>query len=338
MKVGYSFSKIVKKSNLSREYLEENAMQIVELTPYQPDWRTTASRLQTNLKTILETSLLASSHVGSTAMPQVLARPTIDLALLVTDVVTVAKQLDLTLIDGAPHTFSTVLLGQTVHLIILTNRDDYQQLLTFRDYLNAHRTDSRKYTAIRQKASQDATTYLQTKAAFMAGINDKASDWLATKNQHEHHDRTVRAELVNMCLIVNPQTGEVVVENKIDAQWRGLTFPGGHVDPGESQVSAMKREVLEETGLTVNQLKLVGTVTWVENDQGDVSLGTLYTTNDYSGHLLAGSYEGAISWQPLSALTPEKLAPGISAILKVFTDASQNEAFWGFDDDQLRVY
>ncbi|RRK10300.1 NUDIX domain-containing protein [Lactiplantibacillus garii] len=313
-------------------------MQTVELVSYQSAWRATASRLLTRLKTTLAANLLASSHVGSTAMPQVLARPTIDLALLVTDAVTVVNQLNLTPVANAPHTYQASLDGVTVHLIILTNEAAYQQYLTFRDYLNAHRTDGRKYTAIRQTAAQDAASYLQTKAAFMASINDKARDWLSTKDQHEHHDRTVRAELVNMCLITNPQTGEVVVENKIDAQWSGLTFPGGHVDRGESQVAAMRREVLEETGLTVNQLKLVGTVTWVENDQGDVSLGTLYTTNDYSGELLAGSYEGAISWHPLSALTPAKMAPGIDAVLKVFTDPHLNEAFWGFDDNQLRVY
>lgn len=313
-------------------------MQTVELNPYQPAWRTTAARLQTQLKLILSGNLLASSHVGSTAMPQLLARPTIDLALLVEDFVMVAKQLPLTVVDGASHTYQTEIDGTQIQLVILTDRTAYQQLLTFRDYLNAHRTDGRKYTAIRQTAANDAATYLQTKADFMASINDKAQDWLNTKDQHEHHDRTVRAELVNMCLITDPQTGKVVVENKIDAQWSGLTFPGGHVDPGESQVDAMKREVLEETGLTVNQLHLIGTVTWVENAQGDVSLGTLYTTNDFSGNLLTGSYEGAISWQALTDLTPDKLAPGIDAVLKVFTDPSLNEAFWAFDDTELRVY
>ena len=294
-------------------------MQPIQLTAYQSDWQKQAIEYQTLLRQQLQANLLKSSHVGSTAMPQLLARPTIDLALLVKDQA-----------------------ANDIHVIITTDEQHYQQLLTFRDYLNAHRTDGRKYTAIREKGVRngqaDLAAYLQTKAAFMASINDKAQDWLATKDQHEHHDRTVRAELVNMCLITNPATGDVLVENKIDAQWSGLTFPGGHVDRGESQVTAMKREVLEETGLHVDQLKLVGTVTWVENADGDVSLGTLYTTSHYHGDLLAGSYEGAISWQPLSQLTPDKLAPGVDQILKVFTDAHASEAFWGFDDDQLRVY
>lgn len=313
-------------------------MQTVELTAYQPAWRARADRLQAVLRATLGTALLTSSHVGSTAMPQLLARPCVDVALLVTDQARALDRLNLTGPALGSHTYATTFEGQPVHLLIHTDKAAYTQLLTFRDYLNAHRTDGRKYTAIRQTAAKDAARYQATKAAFMARMNDKARDWLATKDLHEHHDRTVRAELVNMCLITNPQTGEVVVENKIDAQWSGLTFPGGHVDPGESQVAAMQREVLEETGLTVKRLRLVGTVTWVENAAGDVSLGTLYTTSDYSGELLAGSYEGAISWQPLDALTPDKLAPGVDQILKVFTDSNLSEAFWGFDDTQLRLY
>jgi len=49
------------------------------------------------------------------------------------------------------------------------------------------------------------------------------------------------------------------VENKIDTKWMGLNFPGGHIDPGESQFHAIQREVREENGLTATNLKLVGT-------------------------------------------------------------------------------
>lgn len=313
-------------------------MKTTKLMAYQAEWQAQAVHYQALLSQQLGANLLKHSHVGSTAMPQLLARPTIDIALLVEDATAAIAELAAQPVAGTHQTYAVVLDGQTIHVIITTDADQYHQLLTFRDYLNAHRTDGRKYTAIRQKAAKDDATYLETKAAFMASINDKAQDWLRTKDLHEHHDRTVRAELVNMCLITDPQTGKVLVENKIDAQWSGLTFPGGHVDPGESQVAAIKREVLEETGLTVEQLKLVGTVTWVENDAGDVSLGTLYTTSQFHGDLLVGSYEGAISWQPLSALTPDKLAPGVDQMLKVLTDDHLSEAFWGADDDQLRVY
>jgi len=306
----------------------------MQLEPYDVNWRHQADQLQHHLQDY--PWLKASSHIGSTAMPNVLARPIIDLALLVTDLPAAIQALAGQPLAERPQTIQCTVAGQVFQLHLCTKAATYQTLINFRDYLNAHRTDGRKYTAVRQ-ALPDDPHYYAAKAAFVTSINDKATEWLATKDQHDHHDRTVRAELVNMCLIINPKTQEVVVENKIDARWTGLTFPGGHVDPGESQVHAMRREVYEETGLTVNQLQLVGTVTWVENEAGDVSLGTLYTTSDFSGHLLAGSYEGAISWQPLASLTPDNLAPGVAKILQVFTDPKLNEAFWGADDTQLNL-
>lgn len=38
----------------------------------------------------------------------------------------------------------------------------------------------------------------------------------------------------------------------------GWTTPGGRVEPGESPVDALRREVLEETGYTVNPKSLIG--------------------------------------------------------------------------------
>ena len=311
------------------------------LVSYQPIWQTLAADFQKELKPILGANLISSSHVGSTAIPKVPAIPVIDLALLVTDLSTAQRDLsakfDLSTLSAQPTTYQLMWQDQPFKLVLFNDDVAYQTLINFRDYLNAHRTDGRKYTAVRQ-AALTSQNYDAAKTDFVTSLNGKASDWLANKDAHETHDRMVRAELVNMCLIMNPETHEVIVENKIDAKWSGLTFPGGHVDPGESQLHAMKREVLEETGLTVTNLKLVGTVTWVENDAGDVSLGTLYATTDYRGDLLAGSYEGAIGWRPLSDLTPDKLAPGIAQILKVFTNPNLNEAFWGAEDNQLNVY
>ena len=62
--------------------------------------------------------------------------------------------------------------------------------------------------------------------------------------------------LMNMCMIYNDS--EVLVQEKVDDDYSGITFPGGHVEKGESFTDAVIREVLEETGLKISAPQLCG--------------------------------------------------------------------------------
>ena len=57
----------------------------------------------------------------------------------------------------------------------------------------------------------------------------------------------METELCNMCMITNPE-GRVLVQERLPKPsnpWAGLTFPGGHVEPGETVVASVIREVRE---------------------------------------------------------------------------------------------
>ena len=43
-----------------------------------------------------------------------------------------------------------------------------------------------------------------------------------------------KATLLNMCMVTDPNTGRVLVQDKQGSRWDGLTFPGGHVEPGKA--------------------------------------------------------------------------------------------------------
>lgn len=53
--------------------------------------------------------------------------------------------------------------------------------------------------------------------------------------------RRESVEFVNLCLIKNGD--QVLVQDRVSPNWPGITFPGGHVERGESFVDAVIREV-----------------------------------------------------------------------------------------------
>ena len=63
--------------------------------------------------------------------------------------------------------------------------------------------------------------------------------------------------LTNM-VMVEDENGKILVEDKVDPHWKGISFPGGHLLHNESIVHSAIREVKEETGLDIKDLKLVG--------------------------------------------------------------------------------
>lgn len=65
--------------------------------------------------------------------------------------------------------------------------------------------------------------------------------------------RTEICELTVLCLLKDGD--KYLLQNRVKKDWQGYTLPGGHIEPGESIVDAVIREMKEETGLTVHQTK-----------------------------------------------------------------------------------
>ena len=76
-------------------------------------------------------------------------------------------------------------------------------------------------------------------------------------------------EFTNMIMVQDPDTGKVLVQDRIKS-WKGISFPGGHVEEGESFVDSAVREIKEETGLDIYDLKSCGVIHWNHKHTGPI--------------------------------------------------------------------
>ncbi len=138
-------------------------------------------------------------------------------------------------------------------------------------------------------------------------------------------NRKTPVELTNMCMIYDDQ-GNVLVEEKLVHNSKGLIFPGGHVESNESVAESMIREIKEETGLTISNLQFCGIKDWIEFD-GSRYMVFLYKTNTYSGNIQSSS-EGEIFWMPLEELKEKETLWHLNMMLEIFEGNGVSELYF----------
>ncbi len=134
--------------------------------------------------------------------------------------------------------------------------------------------------------------------------------------------------LTNMCMVCDGD--RVLVQDRRDPAWPGITFPGGHVEEGESFTEAVIREVWEETGLRISAPRLVGIKDWYSDNSRYIVL--LYRADRFSG-TLHSSEEGEVWWEALEDLPKRKLANDMETMLRVFLEDDISEFYYRHKED-----
>ncbi|MCR5775142.1 MAG: 8-oxo-dGTP diphosphatase [Lachnospiraceae bacterium] len=140
--------------------------------------------------------------------------------------------------------------------------------------------------------------------------------------------KTENVELTVLCLI---QDGDnILLQNRVKKDWKGYTLPGGHVEPGESFIDAVKREMKEETGLDIINPKLAGVKQFpIENGRYIV---LLFKTEQFSGEVVS-SEEGRMEWIDCNSISEIDAVDDLEELLRVINDPELTEFQYLVDND-----
>lgn len=133
-----------------------------------------------------------------------------------------------------------------------------------------------------------------------------------------------------LCMVYD--NDKILLQDRIKEDWKGVTFPGGHIEKKESFVKGIEREVFEETGLKIKNIRICGVKQFqTEDDERYIVL--LFKTNEFEGELCS-SEEGEVFLAERKNLSSYETVDDFYELIKVFDDENINELmFEGCKED-----
>ena len=165
----------------------------IEVVPHDPNWSKKFKREASIIKSIFSEEIITIHHIGSTAIPEINAKPIIDILVEVHDVDKIDKYNIKMIEQGYIPKGEYGILGRrffikgseefrTFHVHIFEKENpEIKRLLNFRDYIIAHPKEAQTYSRLKEKLarehSEDVNSYIDGKDAFIKNIDKKAKDW-----------------------------------------------------------------------------------------------------------------------------------------------------------------
>ncbi|MDQ3711997.1 MAG: GrpB family protein [Acidobacteriota bacterium] len=169
-------------------------MKKVEVVPHNPRWRNAFEAEAKHIAAAIGEKVVAIHHIGSTAIPNIYAKPVIDLLVEVRDI---------TEMDGRSSAMESLgyeVMGEygipgrryfrkdnqkriRTHQIhaFESGSAEIERHLAFRDYIIAHPEDARNYSELKRKLAeqhpQSLDDYMDGKDGFIKEMDQLAARW-----------------------------------------------------------------------------------------------------------------------------------------------------------------
>ena len=173
-------------------------MKKVEVVPHNPRWRDAFETEAKYVATALSKNVVAIHHIGSTAIPNIYAKPVVDLLIEVRDITEVDKRSPAMEslgyevkgeygIPGRRYFRKNNVEGIRTHQIHVfeTGSAQVERHLAFRDYMIVHPADARKYSELKRKLAEEhphsIDGYMDGKNDFIKEIDRRAARWRTLK-------------------------------------------------------------------------------------------------------------------------------------------------------------
>jgi GrpB-like predicted nucleotidyltransferase (UPF0157 family) len=181
---------------------------IVELLPHNPAWAGMAAAESARLKKALGEIVIAVHHIGSTSIPTIAAKPTIDLLPLVTSLEALDAQKEKLIALGYEYRgefgiptrrycpLTDLATGKRLfHAHFFSPPNPHvDRHLAFRDYLIAHPDQAREYETVKLAAAaqypNDLSGYCDYKDAWIKSCEQRA---MTNKHHRENAVAPARA-------------------------------------------------------------------------------------------------------------------------------------------------
>jgi GrpB-like predicted nucleotidyltransferase (UPF0157 family) len=168
---------------------ERRVIDIIDIKDYDPEWPKAFELEKNRIMEKLGELVLEIEHIGSTAVPEISAKPVIDILIAVKDMGR-AKECVVRLADlGYEHVqseddverlFLFRGMPRTHHVHVVQHRSEtHRKHVVFRDYLREHADARDEYDRLKRALAAryrtDRKSYVDGKADFVESVVEKAT-------------------------------------------------------------------------------------------------------------------------------------------------------------------